>query len=60
MDEITDLSLKILGRSIKSIRLFKKRNFDKISFMVAFTLDKSTKSMLSITSCQEAMITPKN
>ena len=45
MDGVTDLSLKIPGRSIKSIPLF-----DQISFMVDLKIDKWTESILSILS----------
>ena len=52
MDDCTDLSLKMLGRSIKTIPLLNKRNFDKMSYMINFGINDWTKSMLSVTPCK--------
>ena len=56
IDEVTDLSLKILGKLINSIPLFYERNFNEMPFMIYFRIDKLTESMLSITSSQECSI----
>ena len=52
---MTDLSLKILTKSINSIPLFIKGTFltCQMPFVVCFSIDKLTKSMLSITSSQK-------
>ena len=51
MDEVTDPSLKILGRSIKSIPLFIKGILIKyLSWLIL------TESILGITSCQECSL----
>ena len=49
MDDCTDLSLKILGKSIKSFPLLIKGILIKMSHMINFGINDWTKSMLSIT-----------
>ena len=49
MDDCTDLSLKMLGKSIKSIPLFIK---GILSYMINFGINDWTKSMLSVTPCK--------
>ena len=49
MDDCTDLSLKILGKSINFISLLIKGiYFDEMSYMINFGINDWTKSMLSI------------
>ena len=52
MDDCTNLSLKMLGKSIKSIHVLIIRNFDKMSYMINFGINDWTKSMLSVTPCK--------
>ena len=52
MDDSTDLSLKMLGKSIKSMPLLIKGIFDKVSYMLNFGINDWTKSMLSVTPCK--------
>ena len=57
IDEVTDLSLKLLGKSVNSFNSFiYERNIYEIPFVICFRIDKWTESMLSITSNQECSI----
>ena len=42
MDEVTDLSLKMLGKSIKSIPLFMKGIFYEMPFVIASVIQRDT------------------
>ena len=55
MEEVTDLSLNIFGRSMNSIPLL-MRGFDKVSYMSYFRIYKWLESMLSIISSHESCI----
>ena len=52
MDDCTDLSLNILGKSIQSSLFINKRNFDKMFYIINFGINDWTKSMLSLTPCK--------
>ena len=51
IDEITELSVKIVCKSINSIPLLVNGFLDKMSLMVDLRIDIRTKEVLNITPC---------